>query len=124
MNTLPSIEPPEDFERNVHIRSLLSTLPGVTPPGTFEQDVLRSARRSGVKIPILIATIAAIGISFGIWWFTSQPNNVVVHKGPEIAVPTSVVVPPVSTVVPPVAAPASSTKKKRIVRKPHGVAGH
>lgn len=122
MNSLPSIEPPEDFERNVHVRSLLSTLPSVPPPQSFEGSVLRAAHRSGVKISLLIATIGAIGLAVGGWWFTVQPDNVAVRV-PVVVAPTAVVAPPAPIVVAPVLT-KPAIKKKRVARKPHGVAGH
>lgn len=125
MSTLPPIEPPDNFERGVHTRSLLGGLPSVPPPSTFDENVLRAVHRPSVTMRHIVVTLAFLALLGGImWWTTRTPEPV---PQVQIAVPADTVVKPVvATPVVDTAATNTSAKpkKKRTSRPKQPVAGY
>ncbi len=125
MSTLPPIEPPDNFERGVHTRSLLGGMPSVPPPATFDENVLRAVHRPSVTMRHIVVTLAFLALLGGImWWTLRTPEQA---PQPQIAVPADTVVKPALT------APAADTtatttavkpKKKRTSRPKQPVAGY
>jgi hypothetical protein len=130
MSLLPSIEPPDDFERSAYVRAAIGGLPPVAPPADFEDAVLRTVHRPRLTANHVVVIVAALSILGGIiWWTGSDPA-----PAPSTPVPTATVTTAPDTAVPaPVVAPASDSLKptpppkprpKRSARPKQPVAGY
>lgn len=135
MSTLPPIQTPDDFERTVYLRSLLSALPPIETPVSFENNVLKKARGSGSAYKLLIVATTVLALFGGVVWWTSQPDIVAVRAFHQIELPIVDLydLPPVPVVqdsqykdLPRAVVHKLAVKMKvrPVVRAPHGVAGH
>ncbi|MBK6291506.1 MAG: hypothetical protein IPH85_03615 [Ignavibacteria bacterium] len=123
MSTLPPVQPPDDFERVVYLRSLLSSLPPIETPVSFEDKVLKKARSGGAVYRLLIVATTVLGLLGGVVWWTSQPNITVVRAVNQIESPTVDLydLPPVPVEVD---KRYEKLRKKKTQEPRFGVAGH
>lgn len=84
MNTLPTIPPGEDFDKQVLYRAWMQSLPSATVPADFDRSVLKQASRGALShwwgLAVVVAFLAVIAT---ITMFPSRPEPVVTY------VPTS-----------------------------------
>ena len=136
MSMLPPINPPEDFESTVLLRSLLTSLPSISPPDTFETQVLRSAQRPRWTIKIVAAVAGTILVVSSFYILNNEPKLVVVKPSASVDAPQSVDLynlAPVAVMqdtrykdLPPAVIHrlAAKIKAKPNMRAPYGVAGY
>lgn len=136
MSMLPPVNPPDDFESTVLLRSLLTSLPSIAPPETFETQVLRSARRPSWTIKIVAAVAGTILVVSSFYIVNNEPKLVVVKPKAAVDATQSVDLynlAPVAVTqdtrykdLPPavIYRLAAKIKAKPIMRAPYGVAGY